>query len=596
MWPDDEGEDEPVAGPVPDPSNRHWRHPSELGRQGLTAPTPVVVTDTAPSGWLWSAGAITGGLALVALGVLGLSLSDGSGSDGLTAGAAPTLATTAQTTVAQAGRADQPATSQAAQLYRADDAIAAADSVLADGPAPWTSTTVATIVPTTTTTQPADPPVQADAASLRPATGVRAPYGAGLYAGRDADRQLGSFVAVDGHLLSSATAVAGRQRVYLLVDQRWVPARVVATDASLDLAVLEVASEVWDLGLPSAPAALGEIVAGTEVFVGFCDDELAFGPPPGTSPADCGPITAVVEAADQPDRDGSAGDAETEPADPDSPEPDPAGPQSEEPAAETAGGDSASPGDDPVEDEYGPDERAQEDGAAPARDLDRSADGDDQPAGATDRAEGDDRADEDDRADDDADAGLAGGEDGDAMAAEDVPAVAPLSADHIRRAGKIWSTTERDTRVLTDHRLFDPIRTSVPEHDLMAGSALRDLAGRVVGLIIRTDSPNVTAVPIDRVLDSAASLAETGLPPIANLGLSGRGGDGGVTMDEVGADPSIEGLLLPGDIVLAVDERPVTGFDHLVHLLRMAEGPTVALDLRRDGDALTIELPIPPRP
>ena len=147
--------------------------------------------------------------------------------------------------------------------------------------------------------------------------------------------------------------------------------------------------------------------------------------------------------------------------------------------------------------------------------------------------------------------------------------------------------------MLTAHRIFEPIKTSVPEDELMAGSALRDLNGGVVGLVVRTNNPSVTAVPIDQALRAASTLAETGRPPAAWLGLNGRATPSGVLITEVADRSPAAGLLEAGDVVATIDGRRVSDLDHLAYLLQLTEAPTITLGVVRDARTVGVEVSRP---
>ncbi len=95
VWLDDDGEDTPIGGGVPDPSQRHWRHPSELAAE-LAALDPVEPVATEPtSRWpmMRPFGALLGGIGVCAVAIVAVVLS-GFGDKPLTVGTYQTAAPT----------------------------------------------------------------------------------------------------------------------------------------------------------------------------------------------------------------------------------------------------------------------------------------------------------------------------------------------------------------------------------------------------------------------------------------------------------------------------------------------------------------------
>ena len=471
-----------------------------------TTSTPLV-TDT---GWRWPAGALGGGLAIVALGALGLNMANTASPDALTAGSIPALS--APSTNAAQGIA-RDVTTTSFELFSSDPEDSgtglerqtrpnfAEDQPAAVPPAAGVTPSTA---PASTTTVP-EAEIQAteslDAANeelllTAPAPGMLGPFGPAVYGAQDADEILGSFVAVDNLLLTSAKALDGLRQVYLLIDQSWIPATVTGSDPLTDIAVLTVDPGVWELGLPSDAGVVEPIGPDTTIFVGYCPKELLLQAieAAAISEAGCGPV--------QPKASPPAVAAET-------------------------GEDSADEADDA--EPYGDD--------APAdRDDDfNSYEADDVP-----ELQSSERA--------------SGGE---------------HTVEIKRRLGNVWSTSATVDRV-PGHNVYDLIKTSVPKQKRMAGAALRSTSGDVVGIVVSANGPNVVALPIDRALSAARALMTNGSGSHSWLGLQSISNDTGVWVDQVDETGPAAGLLQPGDRIVTVESVPVQDLDHLIYLIRQA--------------------------
>lgn len=78
MWLDDEdGDDTPIGGGIPDPSQRHWRHPSEVAAELAATHAPELTPDSSVSRWpiMWPFGALVGSIGICSFAVLAVVLS-----------------------------------------------------------------------------------------------------------------------------------------------------------------------------------------------------------------------------------------------------------------------------------------------------------------------------------------------------------------------------------------------------------------------------------------------------------------------------------------------------------------------------------------
>lgn len=284
MWHDDEGDEGAGSGKLPDPSTRHWRHPSELGQQGaLPNPAPVAAPISAsPSGSpaVWPLVAVGGCLAIAAFGVIGLRTGL-SGPDSLQAGSAVTAAptpTTSRTAAASTGVDAVPSTATASSVrHPSDDRSDAA----ASGAGDW----VATVNPTTSrptleSTVESSAPALAEGLDTTPSDHLedsprtqvgRAPvYGVYPAPGRD-EGQLGSFVMIGDSPVTSASSLGDRTTVWLRVGPDWLQAVVTAKDPLTDVAMLALVDEPDGVELPTLVVADEPVAIGAPAMVGYGD-------------------------------------------------------------------------------------------------------------------------------------------------------------------------------------------------------------------------------------------------------------------------------------------------------------------------------------
>ncbi len=137
---------------------------------------------------------------------------------------------------------------------------------------------------------------------------------------------------------------------------------------------------------------------------------------------------------------------------------------------------------------------------------------------------------------------------------------------------------------------------------LPAGSAVVDDTGAVVGLTVATDPDAPAAfVPIDLARDAAVEIIDEGRARHARLGVSARDLDADemargstpgalVTAVETGG-PAEAGGMMAGDIVVAVDDEPVTSMAEMVAAVRRHEpGETVPIHVMRSGEIVACQV------
>ena len=235
-----------VEGPLPDPSDRHWRHPSELG--GLVAqPTdspplrsvghgPLLVGAFALGGVAATLLAFSfGGALLFGQGQLGVS-----GADDFATVAGLTSATTALNPGSEHGsdstdNGDEPAAADAGSAAE-DDAETLAL------PSPGSTTPAGEL----------ESFGQDDSGQAVETQQLLT----GVFASDDPDQRVASFLIHDDLVMTSAAAIGGRSTVWLAIDGERVAATVAGSDPFTDLAVL--LPDEWVDALSVASVALAE--------------------------------------------------------------------------------------------------------------------------------------------------------------------------------------------------------------------------------------------------------------------------------------------------------------------------------------------------
>jgi S1-C subfamily serine protease len=177
----------------------------------------------------------------------------------------------------------------------------------------------------------------------------------------------------------------------------------------------------------------------------------------------------------------------------------------------------------------------------------------------------------------------------------------PFGLEGSVTAGVI-SAVERSLSTKSGRPSSSMIQTDAPINPGNSGGALANRRGRVIGIndAIRSrtgvNSGVGFAIPIDTALSVAEALLKGRPPRIGFLGVSGTEpprGRGALVTDVVRGGPAHRAGLRRGDIVTAIDGRPVDGMGALVARIRsLRPGSTVTLEIKRGQRRLDVEVRI----
>jgi len=148
--------------------------------------------------------------------------------------------------------------------------------------------------------------------------------------------------------------------------------------------------------------------------------------------------------------------------------------------------------------------------------------------------------------------------------------------------------------------IYGALRTSIPNRDGADGATLVAMNdGAVLGLVVASDDPLVSAIPVATLRRIGNAVTTVGAPAVEWLGVRGSlRPAGGVTIDEIIESSPADGIdMLDGDAVLALDGEAIANMNHLAYLVREAGAEnTVRLRLLRDGRLRTVDVTIGLRP
>lgn len=162
----------------------------------------------------------------------------------------------------------------------------------------------------------------------------------------------------------------------------------------------------------------------------------------------------------------------------------------------------------------------------------------------------------------------------------------------------------------------DMIQTDAAINPGNSGGALVDARGRIIGIntaIFSRGGDNAGigfAIPVGTATAIADQLVQDGTVQHAFLGIQGQSVDlqvaelyglpvsqGAVVAAVTDGTPAAEAGLRRGDIIVALDGRPVVSMEELTgHIQRQQPGETVSLDIHRGDEQLTLDVQLAARP
>lgn len=137
----------------------------------------------------------------------------------------------------------------------------------------------------------------------------------------------------------------------------------------------------------------------------------------------------------------------------------------------------------------------------------------------------------------------------------------------------IITATGQPATVDSGRMIYGVLRTSIPHQHDAHGAGLIDVkGGHLIGLVIDSDDPLVSAIPVDVLRGIGESFLAVGQPAIEWLGIRGSiHSEGGVIITEIiPAGPAEGAGLVAGEVIVKVDGQLVDGMNHLAHLIRQA--------------------------
>lgn len=139
------------------------------------------------------------------------------------------------------------------------------------------------------------------------------------------------------------------------------------------------------------------------------------------------------------------------------------------------------------------------------------------------------------------------------------------------------------------------LETDAASNDAATGGALVDAEGGVTGVVIGpvAGSETTFAVPIATAVEVAKQLREDGTAEHGSLGLEGVDAPLPVVVSVLKSGPAQQAGIKKGDIVHAIDGRPVDAIGVVTAMVRAKNpGDTVTIAIRRGGEDLTVQVPL----
>jgi putative serine protease PepD len=195
---------------------------------------------------------------------------------------------------------------------------------------------------------------------------------------------------------------------------------------------------------------------------------------------------------------------------------------------------------------------------------------------------------------------------------------APLGLSNTVTDGIISATNRAvATGSNTDQAVIDALQTDAAINPGNSGGALVDAEGKVIGInsaiaaVASSDLPGQQsgqsgnigvgfAIPSNTAKRIAAEIIETGKATHALLGVTAQTasdnadaavGTGAELVTVQDGSPAADAGLVPGDVITAVGDRPVTTSTELTAAVRSAQpGEEVTLTVRRGGDSSKVDV------
>jgi len=184
----------------------------------------------------------------------------------------------------------------------------------------------------------------------------------------------------------------------------------------------------------------------------------------------------------------------------------------------------------------------------------------------------------------------------DLMVGETVVAIGnPFGYSHTVTSGVI-SATGRNIDVQEGVVFRDLIQTDASINPGNSGGPLLNILGELIGInsAIRGDAENIGfAIPVDQLIEHLPEMLNVEHLRRVRLGLL-VGGGGVPRVNDVSRDsPAYEAGVRVGDVITAIDDRPVKrGTDFYFALLEKKIDEPIRLHLERNGKALAVTLAI----
>jgi serine protease Do len=171
----------------------------------------------------------------------------------------------------------------------------------------------------------------------------------------------------------------------------------------------------------------------------------------------------------------------------------------------------------------------------------------------------------------------------------------------------IISALHRAVQVNQDQKYLDLIQTCASINPGNSGGPLLNIEGDMIGLnvAVRVGAQGIGfAVPVDQAMEVASRLLDNEVTRSLTHGVNGKsvrrpGGGEFVVTSVANHGPAEEGGLKPGDVITAVDDRPIAGdMDFQRALLDHEPGEELKVTVRRNSEDVSLQLVLgePSRP